>query len=81
MKPEIHSANNLWYIDVVDLVPRDIIIAKLLDIDYDTYIKILKKHGAHLDYGNSEYWFKTREQVEVVIKTLESHYILSKLTK
>ena len=62
-------------------MPCDEVVAKLLDIDYDTYIKILKKHGAHLDYGNSEYWFKTREQVEVVIKTLESHYILSKLTK
>ena len=79
MKSQQNSYTKLWAVGVNSSMPCDEVVAKLLDIDYDTYIKILKKHGAHLDYGNSEYWFNSKEEVEVLIKELEPYYILAKL--
>ena len=84
MNPKIWPTGKLWYIGIEDLIPTDIIIAKLLDIEYDLYVGILKKHGAHLDDTNDtngEYWFNTKKEVEMVISELEPYYILTKLLK
>jgi len=81
MEPKMYTSGKSWYIGINTLIPTDIIVAEILDINYRTYIKILKKHGAYLEEDNGEYWFKTKEEVEAAITELEPHYILAKLTE
>ena len=65
------------YCLIIDDEVCDLYIAKLLSIEYDLYIGILKTHGACLDDTNGEYWFDTKEQVEILTKELEPYYIFS----
>jgi len=66
MKPEMYTPSKLWYIGIDNLIPDDVIVAKILDIDYEIYIEILINHGAYLEEDNGEYWFRTREEVEAI---------------
>ena len=73
------SDNNYFCIQFNGTVFQDYELAKILGIDYDTFIEIIVKYGAH-KIRRVEYWFYTKEEVEAAILELEPYYILTKLT-
>ena len=75
MNPQQNLYTKLWFIGINSSMPTDKSTSHLLDIEYDLYIEILKNHGAFSIGG--EYWFDTKEQVEILTKELEPYYIFS----
>jgi len=73
------NADKKWYIKINGQYPSDIAIAKILDINYDSYIKILEKHNANFYDFEEEYWFDTKKQIKAAITELEPYYILKRL--
>lgn len=54
-------------------------IAAELDIEYNDYVKILKKHNC--DYNHGYHYFYNKEDAQLAIAEIEPYIIMQRLVK